>query len=164
MFTTPKTHTVPFIACYYKPSLRQAQSLLYLCLHRSVVKLLPDACTGGREGDGFFPPSSARSLKVGSERAMERRPQATSSLGMHISLAPVLRPSVGHISCRTSRVPPRLFSDTCEEPCRTGITRTFILIEEKIHHLTIADMDLILTPQARQALPCDGPGKACGFL
>ena len=58
------------------------------CMHRR---------DGGREGEGFFPPSSARSLKVGSERASDGaawRPQATSSLGMHISLAPVLRPSV----------------------------------------------------------------------
>ena len=120
LFTTPKTHTVPFIACYYKPSLRQAQSLLYLCLHRSVVKLLPDACTGGREGGrGFFPPSSARSLKVGSERASDGaawRPQATSSLARHAHISGSGPPSVGHISCPTSRVPPRLFSDTCEEP------------------------------------------------
>ena len=77
LFTTPKTHTVPFIACYYKPSLRQAQSLLYLCLHRSVVKLLPDACTGGTEGgrgffSSFFRPKPEGRQRA-SERAMERR-------------------------------------------------------------------------------------------
>ena len=72
LFTTPKTHTVPFIACYYKPSLRQAQSLLYLCLHRSVVKLLPDACTGGTEGGRGFFSSFFRPKPEGRQRASER--------------------------------------------------------------------------------------------